>query len=51
MRKDKGGRPSLGKTTEIVKLRVAGEDLRRWEREAARAGVSLSEWIRARCNR
>ncbi len=49
--KDKGGRPALGKTTVVVKLRVAGEDAKRWDREAERAGVSLSEWIRERCNR
>jgi hypothetical protein len=46
------GRPSLGKseTTQYnIKLPVA--DLARWRRAAERAGLTLSAWIRERCNK
>lgn len=45
------GRPPLsGKAAgEVVKLRITAEDRHRWEQQADRAGISLSEWIRQRC--
>jgi hypothetical protein len=45
------GRPPIGDdtATKLVKLRVTAEDRRRWEHQAERAGITLSEWIRRRC--
>jgi uncharacterized protein (DUF4415 family) len=41
------GRPSLGKTpTERVEIRVDAASVKRWQRAADKAGVSLSVWLR-----
>lgn len=33
-----------------IQIRVDQADLREWQRKAAEAGKSVSEWIRERCN-
>ena len=50
-RKRGPGRPPLGDkvASETIKLRITTEVRRRWEQQADRDGVSLSEWIRQRC--
>jgi|SRR5882757_663789 len=35
--------------TEILKLRIGEEELGEWKKKAGEAGLSLSEWIRRRC--
>jgi hypothetical protein len=41
------GRPSLGKTpTERLEIRVDAARLKRWQRCADAADVTLSDWIR-----
>lgn len=51
-KKPRPGRPPrAGKTSgEVVKLRVTADERRAWEQQAARDELSLSEWIRVRCN-
>lgn len=45
------GRPRLGKTpTERVEIRIERASLKRWQRAADAAGVTLSVWIRDRCD-
>jgi predicted DNA binding CopG/RHH family protein len=36
--------------SERVEIRVPREDLKRWRVAASARGLSLSEWIRRRCN-
>ena len=45
------GRPSLGKTpTTRLEIRVDAARLKRWQRAADAAGVSLSVWVRDTCD-
>lgn len=52
-KKNVGGRPTRAKgaSSEMVKLRVTPDERRTWEARAAAEQRTLSEWIRARCNR
>lgn len=49
-RRPGAGRPGAGRS-ETIKLRVTPAERRAWEQQAERAGVTMSEWIRERCNR
>jgi mobilization protein NikA len=51
--KVKLGRPPLAAVaaSEIVKLRVTPDERRAWEQRARHDAITLSEWIRERCNR
>jgi hypothetical protein len=42
------GRPPRGKDGGVVKIRVTVAERKAWERAAGK--LSLSEWIRERCN-
>ena len=50
--KTKMGRPrrSAKVADELVALRLTKAERRDWERSAKAAGLTLSDWIRARCN-
>jgi hypothetical protein len=37
--------------TEVIKIRVGEEEAESWRRQAAEAGLSISAWVRRRCER
>ena len=45
---NRAGRPPRASkaSTEIVKLRVTGDERARWQQAAQRQGLSLSQWLR-----
>ena len=52
-KKPRLGRPSLGSSgrTSVLSLKISEDERTAWGERASTEDVTLSEWIRERCNR